>query len=207
MASIAIAPRALERGTPETPMRTYSRRQLKRRHTACHKKDIDRTFRRIKSLPVTSSYFAVPDRKPSGQLDADTGRGHQRPSLSAPAKKTPNDLVWEALTSSAPALAEDSGWNIGNDNEADDHLTIKQSEEIHLNAGEAVIAGPDGQDVFDPIVEENVAPEDAIEYKAGEQDVQKRQTSDIEATTGESPENSGGKHSKKRWISRSIEKD
>ncbi|KAK7749043.1 hypothetical protein SLS53_001069 [Cytospora paraplurivora] len=123
---------------------------------------------------------------------SDTGQGRERPRLSVPAKKTPNDLVWEALTSSAPVLVEKSGWIIGTDNEADNYVA-KELKERHPHIEEEVIDGLYGQDTFDPIVEERVSQEDAVEYEEAE-DVQRGQTPDIGATRVVSPENPGGKH-------------
>ncbi|ROW14505.1 hypothetical protein VPNG_03174 [Cytospora leucostoma] len=127
------------------------------------------------------------------EIGGRVGQGRKRPRLSVPAKKTPNDLVWEALTSSAPVLAEDAGWGLSTDDEVDDHVAQELEERLQAT-GKPVIDGLYGQDTFDPIVEEKVSPEDAAEYENAEEDVQRGQTPEVGAARGASPKKPGGKH-------------
>ncbi|KUI54818.1 hypothetical protein VP1G_02184 [Cytospora mali] len=104
-----------------------------------------------------------------------------RPRFSGPAKyKSPNDLAWEALTSSSPVPTQYDGIPTA------EPQVAEHADEL-LDTGEALTNGLDQQDNFDPIVEVQVPQEDAIEHEAAEGDVHENQALDIEA-----PEDSGG---------------
>lgn len=163
MTSNAVAPEASQSATVRMPLRTYSRRSLKRRHTSSPISDTERTIRRIKSLTETISQPAVTTQQSPAQLAAHTGRKRLRFSATVEGAKSPNDLAWEAIASSAPVLTQ-------NVKRATDELDVTEEiEGWQLNTENATNGGPIEQDMFDPIVEEQVPQEDASEYeKAGE---------------------------------------
>lgn len=94
--------------THKTPLRTYSRRSLKRRHTSLPAQNGQRSLTRTASLNVTDQETAaqcneVNNRQPSRPI-LNKGRKRVRFFLASKENKTPNDLAWEALASSTPEL-------------------------------------------------------------------------------------------------------
>lgn len=94
--------------THKTPLRTYSRRSLKRRHTSLPAQNEERSLTRTASLNVTEQETAAQhseakDRQPSRPI-LNKGRKRVRFFLASTENKTPNDLAWEALASSTPEL-------------------------------------------------------------------------------------------------------
>lgn len=163
MTSKAIAPEVSQSATVRMPLRTYSRRSLKRRHTSSPISDTERTIRRIKSLTETISQPAVTTQQSPAQLAANKGCKRLRFSALVEEAKSPNDLAWEALASSAPVLTQHV------EKTADELHVADETEDRQMNTGNVTNDGPIGQDMFDPIVEEQVPQEDASEYEeAGE---------------------------------------
>lgn len=91
----------------KTPLRTYSRRSLKRRHTSPPARDVERFLRRTGSLNATAKETVEQRNEAKAQQPSQptSSRGRKRLGLLTSAEnKTPNDLAWEALASSAPVL-------------------------------------------------------------------------------------------------------
>lgn len=76
--------------------------------------------------------------------------------------KTPNDLAWEALASSAPLLIQHV------ETMADEFHVAEEPEDRQLDTGDVINDEPDEQDMFDPIVEEKEPQENASGYEAAE---------------------------------------
>lgn len=163
MASFATAPEVSPRAILRMPLRTYSRRSLKRRHTLSPISDTERTIRRAKSFSAATSQPAVTNQKAPTTLTANTGRAYSRFPGSAKEDKTPNDLAWEALTLSAPFLTQQHV-----EKAADEPHLAKETEDRQSDIGEAIDDSSDGQDKFDPIVEEQVPQQDASQHEAPE---------------------------------------
>ncbi|KUI68987.1 hypothetical protein VM1G_03975 [Cytospora mali] len=167
------------------PLRTYSRRSLKRWHTSPAVSDTGHAIRRSKSLAAMTSQPAVVGQIVPKRLTSDTGR--RRPGLPDPAKaKSPNDLAWEALTSSAPVTIQNDGEATAEPQVAED------AEDQPCDTGKALTNGLDQQDIFDPIVEVQLPQEDEMEHEAAEGDAHEKQALDIEAPEEVEPEDSGG---------------
>lgn len=100
----AMVPEVRLENTRNKSLRTYSRRSLKRRHTSPPAQHVERFLTRAGSLNVAErktseqSTKAKPQQlsRPSPEKD------RKRVGFSKPTNKTPNDLAWEALASSAP---------------------------------------------------------------------------------------------------------
>ncbi|KAL1879769.1 hypothetical protein Daus18300_001606 [Diaporthe australafricana] len=103
------APEARLTTSHKTPLRTYSRRSLKRRHTSPPAPDVERFLTRTESLGLiektTSKLYTDQNNQQPRRPIANAGRKRLRFSTLA-GDKTPNDLAWEALASSAPALTQ-----------------------------------------------------------------------------------------------------
>lgn len=141
------APLAKLTSTHKTPLRTYSRRSLKRRHTSAPAQNVERFFKRTSSLNVTEPKTAEQrDEANAQQLSQqfpNKDRKRLRFSLASAEKKTPSDLAWEALASSAPVLTRQ---NDGSSDDGGPHETDvvkyspghKQSEHHQLDVGDAL---------------------------------------------------------------------
>lgn len=111
---VAKAPEARLASTHKTPLRTYSRRSLKRRHTSPPAQNVERFLTRTGSLNVTEKETAeqrsvAKNQQPLRSIP-DKGRKRLRFSLASAEEKTPSDLAWEAPASSLPVLTrEDDG--------------------------------------------------------------------------------------------------
>lgn len=114
----ATAPGARLTSTHKTPLRTYSRRSLKRRHTSPPAQNVERFFTRTSSLNVKEPKTAEQRNEAKAQQlsrqVSNKDRKRLRFSLASAEKKTPSDLAWEALASSAPVLTRQ------NDGSSDD---------------------------------------------------------------------------------------
>jgi hypothetical protein len=102
----ATAPKVELASTNKTPLCTYSRRSLKRRHISPPAQHRERLFTRTGSLNMTEQKAAEQRSQAKAQQLSRLGshKGRKRVELLKSAKKTPNDLAWEALASSGPAL-------------------------------------------------------------------------------------------------------
>lgn len=120
---VSGAPDAKSASAHKTPLRTYSRRALKRRHTSPPAQNVQRSLPRTSSLNVTESKTAQQGNEAKAQRlsrqFSNKGRKRLRFSL-ASAEKTPSDLAWEALASSAPVLIRQ---NDGSSDEGGSHET------------------------------------------------------------------------------------
>ncbi|KAG6366862.1 hypothetical protein INS49_001043 [Diaporthe citri] len=111
---VAKAPEARLPSSHKTLLRTYSRRSLKRRHTSPPAQTVERFLTRTRSLSVTEQKTtehrnAAKNQQPSRSIP-NKDRKRLRFSLASAENKTPSDLAWEALASSAPVLTrEDDG--------------------------------------------------------------------------------------------------
>lgn len=103
---VITAPEARLTTSHKTPLHTYSRRSLKRRHTSPSAPDVTRT-----------ESLGLAERKTPKQLTDNNNQHSRRPIVNAVRKRlrfsfthagdrTPNDLAWEALASSAPASTQ-----------------------------------------------------------------------------------------------------
>lgn len=124
LSGVAATPAAMLPSTHKTPLRTYSRRSLKRRHTSPPAQHVERFLTRTASLNVTEQNTVeqrceVKDQQPSRPI-SNKDRKRLRFALPSAEKKTPNELAWEALTSSAPVLTrqDDDPPNEGGPHEA-----------------------------------------------------------------------------------------
>lgn len=150
--SAATAPDARLTSTHKTPLRTYSRRSLKRRHTSPPAQNVERFLTRASSLNVTETKTTeqrndAKAQQLSRQLSrqvSNKGRKRLRFSLASAVKNTPSDLAWEALASSAPVLTRQ---NDGSSDEGGPHETDvvkrspghKESEHHQSDVGDALI--------------------------------------------------------------------
>lgn len=118
----ATAPDARLTSTHKTPLRTYSRRSLKRRHTSPPAQNVKRFFTRTSSLSVTGPKTAEQRNEAKAQQlsreVSNKDRKRLRFSLVSAEKKTPSDLAWEAIASSAPVLTRQ---NFGSSEEGGPH--------------------------------------------------------------------------------------
>lgn len=111
---VAKSPEARLASNHKTPLRTYSRRSLKRRHTSPPAQTMERFLTRTGSLNVaeqktTEQRSAAKNQQPSRSIP-NKGRKHLRFSLASAENKTPSDLAWEVLALSTPVLTrEDDG--------------------------------------------------------------------------------------------------
>lgn len=109
--AVAKAPEARLASTHRTPLRTYSRRSLKRRHTSPPAQNVERFFRRSGSLNATekktAEQFSVAKIQQPSRSIPSKDRKRSGISLAFPENKTPSDLAWEALASSAPVLTRE----------------------------------------------------------------------------------------------------
>lgn len=124
----ATVPEVRLDNTHNKSLRTYSRRSLKRRHTSPPAQHVGRFLTRAGSLNVTErktteqSTKAKPQQlsRPSPKKD------HKRVGFSNSTNKTPNDLAWEALASSAPVPTRQD-YDSPDDGRLDKALVVKCS--------------------------------------------------------------------------------
>ncbi|KAJ0115356.1 hypothetical protein J7T55_012634 [Diaporthe amygdali] len=123
---VATAPEKSIRNTQKTPLRTCSRRSLKRRHTSPSAPDVEHFLSRTESLTVTGTATANGPNENNNQQSSrpivNAGRKRMRFSLAFAEDKTPSNLAWEALASSAPVLARDDDDLIGEQGSYDAHV-------------------------------------------------------------------------------------
>lgn len=146
--SAATAPDARLTSTHKTPLRTYSRRSLKRRHTSPPAQNVERFFTRSSSLNVKEPKTAEQRNEAKAQQlsrqVSNKDRKRLRFSLASAEKKTPSDLAWEAIASSAPVLTRQ---NDGSSDEGGPHETDvvkrspghEESEHHQSDVGDALI--------------------------------------------------------------------
>lgn len=184
LAGIATVPDAR---LHKTPLRTYSRRSLKRRHTTPPAQNVERILIRTASLNVSGQKpveqrSEAKDQQPSRPV-SNKGRKRLRFSLAPAQNKTPNDLAWEALASSAPV-------STGQDDDSPDELAshethvvkctpgYKKSDHLHpavKNAPNGHPEGREGQTCGDAASEAGVPANVSLEESDEIQDGEKQQ--------------------------------
>lgn len=129
--AVAKAPEARLASTHKTPLRTYSRRSLKRRHTSPPAQTVEQFLMRTGSLKVTeqntTEHRSAAKNQQSSRSIPSKDRKRLRFSLAAAENKTPSDLAWEALASSAPALTREEDGSSDEGGPHETHVVVKCS--------------------------------------------------------------------------------
>lgn len=183
----ATAPGARLTSTHKTALRTYSRRSLKRRHTSPPAQNVERFFTRTGSLNVKEPKTAEQRNEAKAQQlsreVSNKDRKRLRFSLASAEKKTPSDLAWEALASSAPVLTrqDDGSSDDGGSHEIDvvkcssGHQELEQQQPDVGDAPQGSDKDRDGKRQGDAAAEADTSESTSLEESDDVEDGEEQQ--------------------------------